>query len=76
MAVGLEKDFSKSYSFSIESYYKWLYYIISYKDDATFVSTTNEKTSNFWEQRITTGKGWAYGTELLLKKITENLRVG
>ena len=68
LAVGLEKDFSKSYSFSIESYYKWLYNIISYKDDATFVSTTNEKTSNFWEQRITTGKGWTYGTELLLKK--------
>jgi len=68
LAIGLSKDFDKSYSLSIESYYKWLYNIISYKDDATFVSTTNEKTSNFWEQRITSGKGWAYGTELLLKK--------
>jgi hypothetical protein len=68
LAFGLNKDFPKSYSLSVETYYKWLYNIINYKDDVTFVSTTNEKKSNFYEQKITSGKGWAYGTEVLMKK--------
>lgn len=68
LAIGLSKDFDNAYSFSVENYYKWLYRIISYKEDATFVSVASGESSNFWEQRIASGKGWAYGTEFLLKK--------
>ncbi|SDE74486.1 TonB-dependent receptor [Cellulophaga baltica] len=70
-AIGIAKDFQeKDYSFSAEAYYKKLDNVISYKEGASFLALDNlESGKNInWEENITTGQGWAYGTELLFRK--------
>ncbi|QXP50998.1 TonB-dependent receptor [Cellulophaga sp. HaHa_2_1] len=70
-AIGIAKDFQeKDYSFSTEAYYKKLDNVISYKEGASFLALDNlESGKNInWEENITTGQGWAYGTELLFRK--------
>ncbi|WP_165748886.1 TonB-dependent receptor [Cellulophaga sp. Z1A5H] len=70
-AIGIAKDFQeKEYSFSAEAYYKKLDNVISYKEGASFLALDNlESGKNInWEENITTGQGWAYGTELLFRK--------
>jgi hypothetical protein len=56
---------------SIEGYYKNMKNIIDYKDGATFLqnssmSNIDQTTYNF-EEQLRIGKGYAYGTELMLK---------
>ncbi|MFI8605228.1 TonB-dependent receptor domain-containing protein [Cellulophaga baltica] len=70
-AIGIAKDFQeKEYSLSAEAYYKKLDNVISYKEGASFLALDNlESGKNInWEENITTGQGWAYGTELLFRK--------
>ncbi|WP_158974913.1 TonB-dependent receptor [Cellulophaga sp. L1A9] len=70
-AIGIAKDFQeKDYSLSAEAYYKKLDNVISYKEGASFLALDNlESGKNInWEENITTGQGWAYGTELLFRK--------
>ncbi len=65
VALGLAKTiFNNQYEFSVEGYYKTMNGIIEYKDGASFLNT---RAAN-WDTKVEGGKGWAYGTELLLQK--------
>jgi hypothetical protein len=48
---------------SLESYYKTMNNLIEYKDGATFL-----RAGLGWEEKVSAGKGWAYGIELLAQK--------
>ncbi len=75
IALGLAKDFgNNSYELTIEGYYKKMNDIIAFKEGVSFAGLGSEKeitgsirTVDF-VNGITTGKGWAYGTEFLLRK--------
>ncbi len=70
-ALGLAKDFlDDGYSITLEGYYKKMDDIISYKEGASFLLLEDLETGQEidWEENITSGQGWAYGAELLLRK--------
>ena len=62
---------------SIEGYYKNMNNVIDYKDGATFLDSnplyTIDNTSYNFEEQLRTGKGYAYGAELMLKSDFETL---
>jgi hypothetical protein len=62
---------------SIEGYYKTMNNIIDYKDGATFLQNSAlhsvNKTSYNFEEQLRTGRGWAYGTEFMLKSNVREL---
>ncbi len=49
--------------FSIEGFHKKMENLIEYKEGASFLSTGSD-----WQTKVTQGKGWSYGLELLLMK--------
>ena len=74
VAVGVAKDMKGGYSISIEGYYKDMKNMIQYKDGASFLlqddlfdpqASTGNRT---WENQVTAGQGWSYGTELFVQK--------
>ena len=70
-ALGVAKDFfDKDYSLTLEGYYKTLDDVIAYKEGASFLALDDLESgrSVAWEDNITSGKGWAYGAEILLRK--------
>ncbi len=75
-AIGVAKDFfDKDYSITVEGYYKTMDDVIAYKEGASFLAIEDledGKTTN-WEDNITSGQGWAYGGEILLRKQTGKL---
>ncbi|MFK7814380.1 MAG: TonB-dependent receptor, partial [Maribacter sp.] len=75
-AIGVAKDFfDKDYSITVEGYYKTMDDVIAYKEGASFLAfedLESGKTTD-WEENITSGKGWAYGGEILLRKQTGKL---
>jgi hypothetical protein len=48
---------------SVEAYYKTMDNLIEYKDGASFLGS-----STGWEDKVSVGRGWAYGIELLAQK--------
>jgi len=48
---------------SVESYYKTMDNVIEYKDGATFLDLNTG-----WEDKVSMGRGWAYGMEFLAQK--------
>ncbi len=62
---------------SIEGYYKDMNNIIDYKDGATFLDNSSpyivNKTSYNFEEQLRTGRGYTYGTELMLKSDFDEL---
>ncbi|AXT59051.1 TonB-dependent receptor [Aquimarina sp. AD10] len=75
-AFGVAKDFLDSgYAITFEGYYKKMDDVISYKEGASFLLLEDLETGNEidWEENITTGQGWAYGAEILLRKKTGKL---
>jgi hypothetical protein len=62
---------------SIEGYYKNMNNVIDYKDGATFLDSnplfTIDNTNYNFEEQLRTGKGYAYGVELMLKSDFEKL---
>jgi hypothetical protein len=77
IAGGLAKDFiEKDFSVSWEAYYKEAYNIIAYKEGASFFDTDPEEVSTagtaVWEENITFGRMWSYGSEFLVQKKTGN----
>ncbi|MCL1849958.1 MAG: TonB-dependent receptor, partial [Bacteroidetes bacterium] len=77
VALGLVYEPKKPrMTFSIEGYYKKTDHIIAYLPGASFMSELSdglsgsfEKDQNLdWESKITSGKGWAYGVELMARK--------
>ncbi len=73
LSVAIEKN-TKNYSLTLEGYYKKMSNIVSYKETTTFVSVANSQQTNFWENKLTSGQGWAYGYEALIKKNRGKLR--
>ncbi len=75
LAAGLAKDFvEQNFSASLEGYYKEMSNVIAYKDGASFLGLDDGSASGAgsfaWEQNITAGRSWSYGTELLIQKKT------
>lgn len=68
-AVGISKDFKKSFDVSLEGYYKEMVNVLSYKEGASFLSIgDNEGEQVSWEDNVTSGRGTSYGGEVLLRK--------
>ncbi len=70
-ALGIAKDFTNNeYSISLEGYYKTMEDVIEYREGASFLVLDDLDTAQEvdWEDNITSGRGWAYGAELLLRK--------
>ena len=63
VAIGTAINFPKSFSLTIEGYYKTMTNLIEYKEGASFMgSATN------WESKVEKGDGWSYGAEVMLEK--------
>lgn len=73
-AIGIAKDFDKGFSITWEAYYKDMKNVVQYKEGASFLledeifSTSSVSGGRNWEQQITRGDAWSYGTELFLQK--------
>ena len=87
VAVGLAYDLKKpKLSFSLEGYYKTMTRMIAYREGTGFyffdvldgdfdelIDTKPAKSGELvWEKNLTTGKGWAYGMEFLVRKTAGN----
>ncbi|MBX2893795.1 MAG: carboxypeptidase-like regulatory domain-containing protein [Cyclobacteriaceae bacterium] len=71
LAVGVMTHLSKpKLTISIESYRKYLRNMVAYKSNAPFLVIDGENQGVNWEDNITIGKGWSYGTEVLVQKKT------
>jgi hypothetical protein len=71
VSVGAAKDFiERDFAITIEGYYKKSNDVLAYKEGASFLGIQDPAVENDlnWEDNITTGKSWSYGTELLLQK--------
>lgn len=71
VAAGVAKDIStrsgqRGFTLTVEGYYKRMNQIISLRQGATFMNPLSGNAG--WEQNITAGRGWAYGTEVMLQK--------
>ena len=63
LSVGIAVAVSKMYLLEVEGYYKTMHNVIEYKDGASFLIDTTG-----WEDKITAGRGDAYGAEIFFKK--------
>lgn len=63
VALGGFYKLPKGFDFSAELFYKSMDNLIEYKEGASFSGI-----GEGWETKIETGRGWAYGLELLLEK--------
>jgi CarboxypepD_reg-like domain/TonB-dependent Receptor Plug Domain len=61
--IGAAKTVKDEYEVSIEGYYKAMNNVISYKEGTSFLGSQNN-----WEDKITQGKGTAYGAEIFVQK--------
>ncbi len=80
VALGLHYDLKNPrLSFSLEGYYKRMNNILAYKEGASFfldmietmIENLPANTTNFqnrWSHNVTSGKGWSYGVEFLVRK--------
>ena len=66
-SAGLFYNLGNIIDFSIEGYYKSMLNLIEYKDGASFLGS-----STGWEDKVSMGRGWAYGIELLAQKTIGN----
>ena len=62
-SVGAYYNLLDLFDLSIESYYKSMNNLIEYKAGATFFGP-----STGWEDKMSTGRGWAYGIEFMAQK--------
>ncbi len=70
VAIGAAKDFiPQKINVSIEAYYKHMNNVIAYKDGASFLTVDEPGTEDKikWDENVTSGQGWSYGLEFLLK---------
>lgn len=66
-ALGTAKTFGKDYECSVEVYYKEMKNVISFREGASLLQFQN------WEDRVSQGKGTAYGAEFFVQKKTGKL---
>ena len=65
VAAGAGYEFVKGLTLEVEGYYKWMHNLAGYRNGASFLTTTGD-----WQNMAVTGRGRAYGAEVLLKKET------
>ncbi len=70
VALGIAKDFlKKGYDVSLEGYYKKMNNVLGYREGASFLTVFGGSGQEVtWEDNVTSGQGWSYGGELLLRK--------
>ena len=71
LAVGLAKDLrNPELALSLEGYYKKMDHVIGYKEGASFIDfdAANSGIEINWEDNVTSGQAWSYGTEFLVQK--------
>ena len=78
VAFGIHYDLKNPrLSFSLEGYYKWMNHILAYKEGSSFFTSMvqnildEEMPGAFqsrWTDNVTSGRGWSYGAELLVRK--------
>lgn len=78
VALGLHYDLKKpQLSFSIEGYYKKMNNILAYKEGTSYFMSLVEQildeslegqTQSQWERNVTSGHGWSYGVEFMVRK--------
>lgn len=77
IALGLVYDWKKpSLSFSLEGYHKKMDHMVAYKEGTSFLlmdidlgeGELPETGKLAWEESITTGEGWSYGLEFLIRR--------
>ena len=64
-AIGYAHNLGKGWELTLEGYYKDMRNLIEYKEGSSFLTSAED-----WQQKVTTGRGWAYGLEFLLEKKT------
>ena len=64
-ALGAVYQLKKGIDLSVEGFYKSMDNLLEYKEGASFLGATTG-----WEEKVELGKGWSYGTEILLQKTT------
>lgn len=62
-SAGMFYNYKNIIDFSVEGYYKTMVNLIEYKDGASFLGS-----STGWEDKVSMGRGWAYGLEFLAQK--------
>lgn len=62
-AIGYAYNIGNGWELTLEGYYKDMQNLIEYKDGASFLFGFED-----WQEKVTSGRGWAYGTEFLLEK--------
>ena len=82
VAFGIHYDLKKPrLSFSVEGYYKKMDHILAYKEGTSYFTNMlqnimdEEVPTNFqnkWTDNVTTGRGWSYGVEFLVRKEAGN----
>ena len=60
VSAGFYYNLMRSYSFSVEGYYKWMKNLLDYKDGYSFLPGTAA-----WEEKMAVGKGRSYGRGVL-----------
>jgi outer membrane cobalamin receptor len=63
-SAGVFCNLHGTYDFSIEAWHKTMHNVIEYRDGASMFSSS----SVGWQQRVATGRGIAYGVELLAQR--------
>ena len=71
--LGFDWNLNRAFTLQVESYYKQMENLISYQEGASFLievgnSTTGGIRGENWENKVTSGKGTAYGAEIMLEK--------
>ena len=62
-SLGAFYELPRLFDISVEGYYKQMDNLLEYKDGASFFGS-----SDTWENKVSMGKGWAYGVELLVQR--------
>ena len=63
VAAGIAKTWRDAYEISVEGYYKTMSNVLSLKEGSSFLGTQND-----WQDKVTQGKGRAYGLEFFVQK--------
>lgn len=72
IAAGIARDYKdRNFALTIEGYYKTMNKVLQYREGASFIDVAdpNQVDNDYnWEDKVTSGKGWSYGGELLLQR--------
>lgn len=61
--IGFSQSLNNGLAFTVEGYYKKMNHLITYKQVSTLPSLA-EIDASFWEEEVTSGKGWSTGLEV------------